>query len=187
MRIIAGSAKKMLLKVPKNWNGRPTADRVKESVFNILGELIMDKVFVDVFSGTGNIGIEALSRGAKKCIFIEKNNLAFEAIKENLAKARFSSYAKIIKEDVFKALKLLESQKEKADVVFIDPPYSLGISLAVLERLAIGSILQKEAVLMVETSKRENLPEKVGNIILKRLEKYGDTLVWFYGYKSEGS
>ncbi len=180
LRIIAGSAKKMILSVPKGWTGRPTADRVKESLFNIVGNTLVDRRFLDIFSGTGNVGIEALSRGAAQCIFIEQNGAAVATIHKNLAKAGFENRAQVIKKDACRGIQYLSSAGEKVDFIFLDPPYDCGLGLAVLTTLAEINILLPGGFVVAESSKREEFPLHLQNLELWRREKYGDTLLWFY-------
>ncbi|MGB9825598.1 MAG: 16S rRNA (guanine(966)-N(2))-methyltransferase RsmD, partial [Desulfofundulus sp.] len=121
MRVIAGIAKKSRLKIPRGWKGRPTADRVKESLFNILSPLIPGSCFLDLYAGTGNVGIEALSRGAQRVVFVEQDKKAVRVIRDNLVHVGFSERAELLAQDVFLALRQLGGQS--FDVIFLDPPY----------------------------------------------------------------
>ncbi|MFZ5634852.1 MAG: 16S rRNA (guanine(966)-N(2))-methyltransferase RsmD [Bacillota bacterium] len=183
MRIIAGSAKKRLLKVPPGWKGRPTADRVKESLFNILGNHIIDSIFLDLFAGTGNIGIEALSRGALRAVFVEKDPRAARTIIQNLKISGLYGDSRVMARDVYRALTELGSQKEtkeKFDVIFLDPPYGMGFEVPVISRVLELGLLSPGGLIIAESSKRVELPSGIMGYPLVRKERYGDTVISFY-------
>ena len=123
MRIISGTSKGRRLVTPKNQGLRPTSDRVKESVFNILGEIVEEKVVLDLFAGTGNLGIEALSRGARRAIFVEKGRQAVRLIQRNLAQCGMDGRSEIIPKDVNRAIGILKQRGESFDVILMDLPY----------------------------------------------------------------
>ena len=133
MRVIAGSARHLKLKTIEGMGTRPTTDRIKETLFNMLSFYVEDSRFLDLFSGSGGIGIEALSRGAKQAVFVEQNKKAVACIKENLTHTHLSDKAVVMSKDVMTALRLLEDEKQTFDYIFMDPPY--------------GKLLEKEAVL----------------------------------------
>lgn len=186
MRIIAGSAKKRHLKVPPGWKGRPTADRVKESLFNILGELVVGSIFLDIFAGTGSIGIEALSRGAGMAVFIEKDPRAAGVIAENLKASGLESNSRVITGDVLRALENLAANKgEKLrdrlfDIVFLDPPYDKGFEVPVISRVLDLKLLSPGGLIVAESSKRVELPAGIAGVSLIRQARYGDTVITFY-------
>ena len=122
MRVIAGSARSLKLKTLEGLDTRPTTDRIKETLFNIIGPTIYDSIFLDLFSGSGGIGIEALSRGAKEAVFVENNPKAMRCIKDNLRFTRLESRAATMTADVMNALYRLEGEKI-FDIIFMDPPY----------------------------------------------------------------
>lgn len=180
MRIIAGIAKKRLLKVPPGWKGRPTADRVKESLFNILGDLVIDSNFLDLFAGTGNIGIEALSRGALKAVFVEKDPRAAGTIVQNLKNCRLESGSRVVVGDVYRALDELEPEKKTYSIVFLDPPYDQGYEIPVIKKVLELGLLAPDGLVIAESSKRAELPPDIMGIKLVRQERYGDTMISFY-------
>ncbi|MCL4439866.1 MAG: 16S rRNA (guanine(966)-N(2))-methyltransferase RsmD [Firmicutes bacterium] len=180
MRIIAGTAKKRLLKVPSGWTGRPTADRVKESLFNILGNIILGCSILDLFAGTGNIGIEALSRGAARAVFVEKDRRASAAIMQNLKNTGFENRSKVIMKDVYRAMAELGDKGERFDIVFLDPPYGMGYEVPVMMSLAELQVVSGGGLIIAESSKREALPPGVEKFALFRQERYGDTMLSFY-------
>lgn len=180
MRVIAGVAKKRHLKVPSGWTGRPTADRVKESLFNILGGKVLDCAFLDLFAGTGNIGIEALSRGAKLAVFVEKDRRAAAAVGYNLKMTGFESRSKIVVRDVYQALAGLQGEGGGFDIIFLDPPYGQGFEVPVIKKVLELKLLASGGLVISESGKRETLPAHIGEVSLFRQERYGDTVISFY-------
>ena len=147
MRVIAGSARRLLLKAPEGRDTRPTTDRIKETLFNMLQPVLPGAVFVDLFSGSGAIGIEALSRGAKRAYFVENAPKALQCIRENLAFTKLEDRAIVIKQDVCIALRGIS---ERADVIFLDPPYHCGHEKRVLEALREMPWVTEETLILVE-------------------------------------
>ncbi|MEW6274333.1 MAG: 16S rRNA (guanine(966)-N(2))-methyltransferase RsmD [Bacillota bacterium] len=180
VRIIAGACKGRRLKIPPNWPSRPTADRVKEALFNILAPVLTGSRFLDLFAGSGNVGIEALSRGAEMAFFVEKDPRAVKTIYHNLVALSLLSCARVFREDVFIALKRLDKKGERFDIIFLDPPYQQRLELPVLERIGEHNLLKPGGRIIVESSKREVLPSRVNNLLLERQEKYGDTMLSFF-------
>jgi 16S rRNA (guanine(966)-N(2))-methyltransferase RsmD len=124
MRVIAGKARRLQLKTPEGFETRPTTDKTKETLFNILNPYLADSDFLDIFSGSGAIGIEALSRGAKYTAFIENGKAAFECIKANLRTTRLEEFADLYFMSAVEAIRALELKGKVFDVVFMDPPYN---------------------------------------------------------------
>jgi 16S rRNA (guanine966-N2)-methyltransferase len=152
MRVIAGKAKSLPLKTIEGMDTRPTTDRIKETLFNMIGPEIPGSVFLDLFSGSGGIGIEAVSRGAKEAVFVEKNRKAAACIRENLAFTRLGSQARVMESDVFFALAQLAQEGRKFDWIFLDPPYDQLWEKRVLEALSRADLLEKEGKIIVEAS-----------------------------------
>lgn len=180
MRVIAGRVKKRRLKSPGKLPVRPTADRVKESLFNILGEKIPDHSFMDLYAGTGGVGIEALSRGARKVLFVEKDPRVLRLLKENIALTGLEQGAEVIPGDVTTALRSLTVRPEKYDIIFADPPYRQGLAAMTLNTLAMNPVWQQSAIIVMETGADEEMPAEAGLLKLYRREKYGDTALYFY-------
>lgn len=151
MRVIAGSAKRLQLKTVPGFDTRPTTDRIKETLFNMIAPWIPGSSFLDLFAGSGGIGIEALSRGAKEAVFVEKNPKAVSCIKDNLTHTKLDDKASVITSDVLSALNRLNGHKE-FDYIFMDPPYDQLLEKAVLEYLANSNLLYRDAVIIVEAS-----------------------------------
>lgn len=150
MRVIAGSARRLLLKTPEGMDTRPTTDRIKETLFNMLMPYLPGAVFIDLFSGSGGIGIEALSRGARKAYFVENSQKAVACITDNVEHTHFTDKAVILKQDVFAAIR--GSIKDMADVIFLDPPYNQEYDRRVLELLKDAPFVNEDTLIVVEAS-----------------------------------
>lgn len=154
MRVIAGTARSLKLKTPDGLDTRPTTDRIKETLFNMLMPYLSGAVFVDLFSGSGGIGIEAISRGARKAYFVENNQKALDCIHDNVSHTHFESQSVILKQDVFSALR--GSIKEEADIIFMDPPYNQQYEKKALEILKDASYVTEDTLIVIETSLDNN-------------------------------
>ncbi len=151
MRVIAGSARRTPLKTLEGMGTRPTTDRIKETLFNMLQYDIADCIFLDLFAGSGSIGIEALSRGAKACVFVEQNPQAITCVRENLKAARLEQQAVVMNCDALTALKRLEG-KYRFDYIFMDPPYDQLLEKQMLEYLADSGLIDKQSTMIIEAS-----------------------------------
>ena len=180
MRVITGTAKGNKLKSLKGMETRPTLDRVKEALFNIIGSRIIDTEFLDLFAGTGAIGIEAISRGANHALFVEVNPRAVQIIRENLEITGFADQGEIMAADVEKALKAAASTDRKFDMIFMDPPYLKELVQKTLTSLMQFGVLTENGLVIVESSKMDELPLQEGPLKMVRQEKYGDTMLTFY-------
>ena len=158
MRVIAGSARRIQLKSLEGDATRPTLDRYKETLFNTMQTYIPGSYFIDVFAGTGAIGIEALSRGAVRAVFIENNKKALAVINENLEKTHLTENAEVIGSDAISALMRLEKDGP-ADVIFIDPPYNRGLELQTLKLLGNSCLAGEDTLVVVEASNNTELSE----------------------------
>ncbi len=178
MRVISGIAKGVRLESLKGHEYRPTSDKVKEALFNILSPYIEGAVFLDLYSGTGGIGIEALSRGAAFCVFVERSRAASMTIKRNLEKSSLVERGKVLPLPVTAALGQLDGQK--FDFIFLDPPYEKDILSNILEEISISALklLTSSGIIIVEASKREKFHLKE-NLEIYREERYGDTILYF--------
>lgn len=149
MRVIAGKARRLNLKTVPGMDTRPTTDRIKETLFNILQPQLLDCRFLDLFSGSGGIGIEALSRGASCAVFVEKNPKACSCIRENLSFTKLADSGKLLSMDVLQALRSLEGG-ESFDCIFMDPPYRQDLEQQVLAYLADSSLVDEHTLIIVE-------------------------------------
>ena len=151
MRIIAGTARSLPLKTLEGLDTRPTTDRIKETLFNMLQHEVPGAYFLDLFAGSGQIGLEAVSRGAKFAVFVENNKKAAACIDENIRFTKFTNETKLINSDVMTALRSMEG-KYQFDVIFMDPPYDALHEKAVLEYLANSKLVHEGTLIVVEAS-----------------------------------
>jgi 16S rRNA (guanine966-N2)-methyltransferase len=178
MRIIAGALKGRIL-APVKGRTRPTAARVREAIFSILGALPEAKV-LDLFAGTGALGIEALSRGAARAVFVEDHPEALKGLRRNLESLDLIERSEVLPLPVAAALRKLAARGEQFGLVFLDPPYGGGAAAATLGSLAGSGLLLPQARVVAEHSRRETLPETAGVLALQVLRRYGDTQVGIY-------
>ncbi|WP_432665156.1 16S rRNA (guanine(966)-N(2))-methyltransferase RsmD [Wukongibacter baidiensis] len=180
MRIISGKAKGVRLKALKGMDTRPTSDKVKESIFNIIAPYVDDSKVLDLFSGTGNLGLEAVSRGAAYAYLIEKNRKCQPIIKENINKAKLDDSIKLIIKDAVSALKMFKDNNERFDIIFMDPPYLKGFIIPCLEEISDLNLLNIDGIIVIEHDIKDILPETVKDITKFKERKYGTTMVSFY-------
>lgn len=152
MRIIAGTARSLPLKTIEGRDTRPTTDKIKETLFNVLQFDVPDSYFLDLFAGSGQIGLEALSRGAKYAVFVENARKAVACINENINFTKFNQNAAVISSDAVTAIRTLEG-KYKFDIIFMDPPYNMELEKEVLETISTSDILKPSSIIVVEASK----------------------------------
>ena len=178
MRVISGSARGHKLKAPEGLTTRPTTDRIKESLFNIIaGDLYMCR-FLDLFSGSGAIGIEALSRGADKAVFVDRDSKSVSVIKYNLEAVWLKDRAQVLNCDVFSAISRLKGLDEKFDIIFMDPPYDKGLVEKTLTYIAKSSILDDEGYIIAEQGQGEPVPCVEGLDVI-RIKDYKTTKMTF--------
>jgi 16S rRNA (guanine966-N2)-methyltransferase len=185
MRIIAGKYRSRHLKGLKGLALRPTSDRLRETLFNILGELVVGSRFIDAFAGTGAVGIEALSRGANEVIFIENHSPAATLIKKNLESLEIRTDARVLSIDVLRALQSLTKENvhatELPEILFLDPPYDHAADYdRVLSFLASATLPHQKRLVIAEHRRKFELPEKVGNLQRVRVLRQGDAALSFY-------
>ena len=185
MRIIAGIYKSRLINSPNGVELRPTSDRVKESLFGILGASVIDKNVLDLFSGTGNLGIEALSRGVKSCVFVDNNPRCVAAIKKNLESLKITESAEVILKDALRYIKKAKEEGIVFDLIFLDPPYYKDMIKKFLILLNDYNIITTLGIITAEHHKRDELPQpqELKNLKLYREEKYGGTFLSFFKHR----
>ena len=173
MRVISGTARGRKLFSPEGMDTRPTSDRVKEAIFNIISPEIRAARVLDLFAGSGALGIEALSRGAESAVFVENNKTAQEVLTKNIEITRFDDKSKVfcLSYDAY-----LESASEKFDIVFLDPPYKSGYYKKALELLKDFNLLSEGGIVIAEYEYGQTLPSVLGYELLKD-RKYGKTSV----------
>ncbi len=160
---------------------RPTSDRLRETLFNVLGPAIEDSLFVDLYAGTGAIGIEAISRGAREAIFVEAHAATARLIRENLASLKIESGVEVMETDAARALAKIAQRKLVADFIFLDPPYDETEELLrVLELLDESHAIAPSGMVIVEHSVKSELPERFDCLELSRLLEQGDAALSFY-------
>lgn len=170
MRVIAGKARRLNLKTTPGLDTRPTADKVKETLFNILSPYVPGCRFLDLFAGSGAIGIEALSREASFCVFVDKDPRAVRCIKENLEFTHLAEDSLVIQKNVLAAVAQLSMLKEPFDVVYLDPPYEGGLEAETLRALSRSGVINEDTMIILEAAKRtgtdflEGLPYDVTRI-----------------------
>lgn len=181
MRIIGGTARGTKLFTLDGENTRPTLDRVKEPLFNILNFDLEDSIVLDLFAGSGALGLEALSRGAKKAIFCEKNYDAAKIVQRNIEKTRFNEKSLLIKNDFEKALKQIEENNIKLDIIFLDPPYKTDFVFKSIELIIQSNLLNDDGVIVIETDEIDRIQSGLLNlgIMPSDIRKYGRVYLLF--------
>src|SRR5262245_35249129 len=181
MRIIAGQFRSRHLKSTPPTGTRPTSDKLRETLFNILGVSVRGCTFLDGCAGVGAIGLEAISRGAETVVFVEQSRKASRMIRENLKALDIGQGFRILELDVVKALDVCASDGMRFDIAFLDPPYDRDdIYQDVLDRFEQHSLLQSEGLLIFEHSRKKGLPESSGNLPQYRRLDQGDSALSFY-------
>lgn len=177
MRVITGKARGVALKTPEGLTTRPTADRVKEALFSIINFDIPNAAVLDLFGGTGQLGIEALSRGAKSAVFVDAGDAPCKLIKENLRRTKLESQGRVVRSDY---LQYLSSCREKFDIVFLDPPYAEVFLENSLKKLSEIDILQTNGIIVCERPLGKDLPWEIPGFTRSKDYKYGRTLLTLY-------
>jgi len=177
MRVIAGSARRTPLVAPKGQHTRPTADRVKENLFNIIAPYIAGARFLDLFCGSGAIGIEALSRGAVEAVFADSSKDATHALTANLTRAKLTG--RVMHMCALAAVSVLGKEGRGFDVIFMDPPYGQGLLAPALDALAKSGLVLPESIVIAEAHVDEEEPQHVP-LVLDDTRIYGNTRLLFY-------
>lgn len=181
MRVIAGTAKGHPLIAPKGMDTRPITARIKEALFSIWQMRIAGSRFLDLFAGSGSIGIEALSRGAKKVVFVEQSQKAIEIIRRNLAACHLEAGYEIYRDDVFRRLPRLTEAEDVFDLIYLDPPFTVkGIFVPVMEALSNAAILAHNGIVAIRTPREMELPDRIINLTKTKLKQYGISCVHFF-------
>ena len=180
LRVISGKARGLKLDTPKNQDVRPTTDRVKESLFNMINSYIMDSNILDLFAGTGSLGIECLSRGAKNCVFVDKSKDSINIVRSNVKKARVENESTILNVDFKDAVKRLSTQNQKFDVLFMDPPYYENMFIECLKSIDKFNLLDEDGIIVVEHATKDLFEDSIGRLNKSREKKYGNTTLTFY-------
>ena len=178
MRIITGKAKGCRLETLSGLDTRPTVERVKEGIFSAISFEIEGRRVLDLFAGSGQMGLEALSRGAASCVFVDRSRDAVQVIRRNMATARLAENAVVLCSE---AEAYLQHCRERFGLVFLDPPYDAELLVPCLERLS--DLVEKGGAVLCESDRQTELPETVGNLCLERSYRYGRVAVRLYRCK----
>lgn len=174
MRVIAGTARRLKLETPAGRHTRPTSDKIKETLFNMIQQDLYDARFLDLFSGSGGIAVEALSRGAAEAVMVDNDREALRCIRANLAHTHFEEQARVMAMDVIQALRRLDQQGKAFDIIFMDPPYSMGLERRILPYLVDSSLVHDDTRIIVEASLEDDpvvMPPDSGWRV-ERVKKY---------------
>jgi 16S rRNA (guanine966-N2)-methyltransferase len=181
MRVIAGTYRSRRLRGPGKLRLRPTSDRLRETLFNVLGPAVVDSLFVDLYAGTGAIGIEALSRGARDVVLIEAHKATARLAKENLDTLGIRAGAEVIEGDALRGLEKLAARHAMADFIFLDPPYEDSAEhLKVLDYLDAAHLIAPYGLVIVEHHHKAELPGRFERLERTRLLEQGDAALSFY-------
>ncbi len=188
MRIVGGSYRGRKLKTVSGLDVRPTSDRLRETLFNILGPHIRDSRFLDICAGSGAIAIEALSRGASEATLIEHSRPACKAIQENLQMLGITHEAQVLNRDALSAIKQLEAKISAFDIIFFDPPYASPIYSQVMNQLAASPVIHSESIIIVEHRAKTPIEREYGRLKIYREVKQGESALAFYAVvRGQGS
>lgn len=180
MRVTGGTAKGILIRAPKGMRTRPTSDKLRGALFDTVQESVALARALDLFAGSGALGIEALSRGAEHVVFVESDANAVRTIADNLAKTRLDEKGEILKADFRSAVRKLKRRGEEFDLVFIDPPYQGGLLEDMADVLTTHCITSPGAIIVVEHFKKTEPPPSISGIPLARTRTYGQTALSYF-------
>jgi 16S rRNA (guanine(966)-N(2))-methyltransferase RsmD len=186
IRIISGECKGRRLKTLKGSTVRPTSDRAKETLFNLLTDRVPGCRFLDLFSGTGSIGLEAASRGAEQVLLVEYNAAVLKLLDENVEHCHVSDRVTIHKGDARESLRLFSLQEQTFDLVFLDPPYNDHSAYGLIQEIGERGLLNEDGWVIVEHDRHHKLPDAYGKLLRVRSRRVGDTVFSFYGGNIEG-
>ena len=183
MRITAGTMRGRRLRAPSGLELRPTSDKVKEALFNILSSQIEGATLLDLYAGTGGIGIDALSRGAQNVVFVENNKRHLQYLKKNIASISFEGKAEIFATAATDFLRKAKKQMRSFDIIFVDPPYQSSEIEKILPMIQEGDMIVDQGLVVIEHFHKKTLPERVENLFSLKKYKYGETVLSFYAKK----
>ncbi len=184
MRITGGQARGRRIETGKGFQIRPTSDRVREAVFNLLGQDLSDLSVLDLFAGTGSLAIESLSRGASHAVLVDKSQQSINLIRKNLRQTGFENQGIVLQEDLTSGLPRSRGiAGEQFGIVFLDPPYQDDLIPDLLEQIALKGCVIPGARAVAETGKNRKLPPAVGDFTIIKARTYGDTRISIYLYE----
>ncbi|WP_156286143.1 16S rRNA (guanine(966)-N(2))-methyltransferase RsmD [Oceanivirga salmonicida] len=180
MRITSGKLKNRVVLSREGFDTRPTLERIKESIFSIIYDKVIDAKFLDLYSGTGNMSFEALSRGAKRAIMIEKDYEALNVIIDNVTRFKLEKDCRAYKNDSLRAIEILKRKNEKFDIIFMDPPYKENLTTKTLEKLSEFDILEQDGIIICEHANYEKLDDKIMNLVKYDEREYNKKIISFF-------
>ncbi|MCR6515363.1 MAG: 16S rRNA (guanine(966)-N(2))-methyltransferase RsmD [Clostridium sp.] len=183
MRIIAGKARGRKLLSPETYETRPTLDRVKESMFSVIQMNVPDATVIDVFAGTGSLGLEAASRGAKEVHLVDKSKVTYPLLKKNVENLKFNDFCYTYNSDAYDVLRLLNKKGKKFDLVFIDPPYCREMIPEALKIIEENNMLTEDGLIVTKIDSIEEIYEGYKSIECVRSKRYGNTTICLYKIK----
>ncbi|CAG9619830.1 16S rRNA (guanine(966)-N(2))-methyltransferase RsmD [Sutcliffiella rhizosphaerae] len=185
MRVVSGKWKGRQLKAVPGMNTRPTTDKVKEAVFNIIGPYFDGGLALDLFGGSGSLGIEAISRGMDKAIFVDKDGKAIQTIKQNVENFNIAEQVEIYRNDALRALNAIKKREIQFDLILLDPPYKKHQLEELIHKISEYNLLNQSGIIMAEHSNEVILPDDIGDFIRTRVETYGITVISVYQNREE--
>lgn len=185
MRVVSGDLKGRILKAVPGTSTRPTTDKVKESLFNMIGPYFSGGLGLDLFAGSGGLGIEALSRGLEKVIFVDREGKAIHIVNENLKSCDLEDRAEVYRNDAVRALKAIQKRDLVFDYIFLDPPYKKQQLVKLLEMIDNENLVHNDGLIVCEHASDIALPEKLGGLKQTRNEKYGIIGITLYKLNTE--
>lgn len=185
MRVVSGTCKGRPLKAVPGMGTRPTTDKVKESIFNIIGPYFDGGMVLDLFAGSGGLGIEALSRGMEKAIFVDRDFKALQTVKSNLDACKFTDLAEVYKIESERALKALIKRELSFSLILLDPPYKKQKLVEILEVIHDAKLLVETGIIVCEHGSDVQLPDSVNNLAKWKQERYGDITISIYRWGNE--
>jgi 16S rRNA (guanine966-N2)-methyltransferase len=180
MRVVSGICKGRALKAVPGSSTRPTTDKVKEALFNMIGPYFDGGIGLDLFAGSGGLGLEAISRGLEKVIFIDREAKAIQTIHENIKACHFENHVEVYRNDASRALNALIKREMIFDFIFLDPPYKKQQLISLMEKIDEHSLLQNGGIIVCEHSSEVDLPQLVGRYSRIKYEKYGIIAISIY-------
>ena len=185
VRVISGTCKGRPLKSISGQGTRPTTDKVKEAIFNMIGPYFQGGQGLDLYAGSGGLGIEALSRGIENVIFVDQNPKAIEMIKTNLKSCQYDQHAEVYRNDSRRALKAIVKRELKFHVIFLDPPYQKQRLSEELTFIFEQNLLHKDGVIVCEYDASFQLNDRIGQLVCSKQEQYGETVISIYELSDE--
>jgi len=186
VRVISGTARGKRLKAPRGMDTRPITDMIKEALFNVIGDKIITASLLDLFAGSGSVGIEALSRGAQMVVFIDNNAKSIQTIRENLSNCGFKENFELYRNDVFRAIEILQQRQIKFNYVYADPPFTVpSIFNPFLVAMDHSSLLTDQGNLIIRSPRKMNLTVKLSRLEEYRLDNYGESTLHYYRLTKE--